>query len=302
MSSQGAAQSSAGAASASGHNQSEDAPHRFWCHICDHEVEASRTEDSELQCCSCSNTFVEQIEDDRQQDADHPALFAAGQTEQASDARGSGRGNDRGSAAQAAPPEFATAFQQMFAPLGAPPRGRVGRGAARATANPFAAQIQSMIAQLGAGSELNMTIEGGPLMFGLPFPVGNIRDYVSDGNLQNVIDALMGGSSNHGPPPASKAFVSAIPKVEITDAHVAAEEECSVCKDAYEVKDLVHSLPCKHLFHPDCVKPWLDVHNTCPVCRFELPTDDAEYERERRANTAGGGSAAVNGAPRSRSM
>jgi hypothetical protein len=158
-----------------------------------------------------------------------------------------------------------------------------------------------MIAGLGQGSEVSMSFEGGPMMMGLPFPFGNLRDYVSDGNLQNVIDSLMGAAANAAPPPAAKGFVRDMPKINITDSHVSAEQECSVCKDVYALKEVVHALPCKHLFHPDCVKPWLNAHNTCPVCRFELPTDDAEYElqiqqaaaeaeRTAREQAAAGGS------------
>ena len=36
------------------------------------------------------------------------------------------------------------------------------------------------------------------------------------------------------------------------------------------------------MYHKECVLPWLEKSNTCPTCRFEMPTDDLEYEDKKK--------------------
>jgi E3 ubiquitin-protein ligase AIP2 len=58
------------------------------------------------------------------------------------------------------------------------------------------------------------------------------------------------------------------------------------CREELAVGDEVQLMPCNehHVYHPPCLAPWLQQHNSCPVCRHELPTDDQKYEtRKQRA-------------------
>uniref|UniRef100_A0A453S6P3 RING-type E3 ubiquitin transferase n=3 Tax=Triticinae TaxID=1648030 RepID=A0A453S6P3_AEGTS len=49
---------------------------------------------------------------------------------------------------------------------------------------------------------------------------------------------------------------------------------CSVCLGAMQVGEMVRLLPaCLHLYHTECIDPWLAAHSTCPVCRSD--TDPA---------------------------
>ena len=36
---------------------------------------------------------------------------------------------------------------------------------------------------------------------------------------------------------------------------------------------------CKHSFHSECLRLWLERTSNCPLCRHELPTDDPDYEQ-----------------------
>jgi len=66
-------------------------------------------------------------------------------------------------------------------------------------------------------------------------------------------------------------------KIHSKEAH-----SCPVCTDSFEPGATIIRLSCGHVFHEFCATAWLTKHNTCPSCRKELPTDDEEYEMERR--------------------
>ena len=49
---------------------------------------------------------------------------------------------------------------------------------------------------------------------------------------------------------------------------------CTVCCEHIQLGSKGMFMPCGHIYHPDCLKPWLENNHTCPVCRFELPKQD----------------------------
>lgn len=103
------------------------------------------------------------------------------------------------------------------------------------------------------------------------------------GDYEDVLARSFDESGTKGSPPASKGVVDELPDVEITSGELMGIG-CAICKDEIVVaEEKVTRLPCKHYYHKECIVPWLGIRNTCPVCRYELPTDDLEYERKRRS-------------------
>ncbi|KAI3902810.1 hypothetical protein MKW92_052993 [Papaver armeniacum] len=48
---------------------------------------------------------------------------------------------------------------------------------------------------------------------------------------------------------------------------------CVVCMEDFEVGTVVTYMPCSHYFHEDCLVPWLQESNCCPLCRFQIDSD-----------------------------
>mmetsp|Transcript_47266 Transcript_47266/g.75486 ORF Transcript_47266/g.75486 Transcript_47266/m.75486 type:complete len:381 (+) Transcript_47266:59-1201(+) len=90
------------------------------------------------------------------------------------------------------------------------------------------------------------------------------------------------------PPPASTYAISSLPHVMVTlrDIEQNQNDSCVVCLDTLAVGNRASRVPCGHLFHEACILDWLKNSNQCPVCRYELSTDDAEYELLRKERMA----------------
>ena len=105
-------------------------------------------------------------------------------------------------------------------------------------------------------------------------------------NIDNIISHLMLNDTNkYGNPPASKNAVEKLKKYKINEEKIKEfgfENLCAVCKDEFNIGEECLSMPCNHYFHGNCLLPWLKERNSCPVCRYELPTDDADFEKMKK--------------------
>lgn len=109
-----------------------------------------------------------------------------------------------------------------------------------------------------------------------PLPA-SVSEFLLGSGFDRLLEQLsqmeINGIGRYEQPPASKAAIESMPTIEIGDAHVDTEQYCAVCKEAFELGAEAREMPCKHIYHSDCILPWLALRNSCPVCRHELPAE-----------------------------
>lgn len=105
---------------------------------------------------------------------------------------------------------------------------------------------------------------------------GHPGDYVwGRGGFDAVITHLMSQLENTGPPPLTEVQIQNIPTVAIMEDQITNKLQCSICMEDFVLLENVKKLHCDHRFHETCIKPWLKMHATCPVCRKKLTEDSS---------------------------
>jgi hypothetical protein len=88
---------------------------------------------------------------------------------------------------------------------------------------------------------------------------------------RDTLDPQLGGHSNRA-----------------TESPAVGEEFlCAICHDAlHAASGDILRLPCSHLFHGACMRPWLARSRTCPTCRYSLRLTSAAPVGEASAAAA----------------
>ncbi|KAF5204987.1 E3 ubiquitin-protein ligase rduf1 [Thalictrum thalictroides] len=117
-----------------------------------------------------------------------------------------------------------------------------------------------------------------------PLPA-SMSDFLMGSGFDRLLDQLSRigidgvGQFEQQYPPASKAAIDQLPTIVIASSHVRDESHCAVCTDEFELGTVAREMPCKHIYHPHCILPWLSMKNSCPVCRHELPVAEGHGSR-----------------------
>lgn len=141
----------------------------------------------------------------------------------------------------------------------------------------YGGQIPSRFSRQGG---IEALLNGTP---GVGVTRDNSGDYFIGPGVTELFEQLS-ANDQRGPPPASRSSIAAIPTVKIASKHLQSDPSCPVCQDDFELGSEAKQMPCKHMFHSDCIVPWLVQHNTCPVCRQELPPQGSSGHRSSSRN------------------
>ncbi|XP_062026856.1 E3 ubiquitin-protein ligase RING1 [Rosa rugosa] len=282
--------------SSSGGNSGIAPSQLYFCHQCDRTVSINPSPTSDLNCPICTGGFLEEMETPNPNPNPTPNPFFSFPSDAPPFASSSGFpsflfSTPAGPAA-GGPGNLGDELSALFG--GGAPSSRSSPFQDPDAFDPFVF-LQNYLQTLRAnGANVQFVIDnsgggGDPSGFRVPTNL-NFGDYFFGPGLEQLIQQLAENDPNrYGTPPASKSAIEALPVVKISKELLDSDSsQCAVCKDSFELGEEAKQMPCKHLYHSDCILPWLELHNSCPVCRHELPTDDSEYEQRIR----GGGDAA----------
>ncbi|XP_029562766.1 E3 ubiquitin-protein ligase RNF126 isoform X3 [Salmo trutta] len=233
-------------------------PRQFFCHRCSEEI-SPRLPD--YTCPRCESGFIEELPEERSSENGSTSTISSGdQNQQSFEGTEDNRDTENRR-------EQELASRQRYGTR--QPRGRHDiRG--QAGRHEGVPTLEGIIQQLVNGIIAPTAM---PNIGVGPWGVlhSNPMDYAWGANgLDAIITQLLNQFENTGPPPADRDKIKSLPTIPITQEHVVSGLECPVCKEDYSAGENVRQLPCNHLFHNDCIIPWLEQHDTCPVCRKSL--------------------------------
>ncbi|CAL9130866.1 unnamed protein product, partial [Musa acuminata var. zebrina] len=130
--------------------------------------------------------------------------------------------------------------------------------------------------------------------YGVGIRQADTADYFVEPGLDELIEQSM-QNDRHGAPSASRSSIDAMPIIKINQRHLRVDSQCPICLERFEIGSEAREMPCTHLYHSECIIPWLEQHNSCPVCRYEMPTQGSGGWSSRSSGQTSGSSSRNSG-------
>ena len=233
-------------------NNNEKELRKYWCHLCQKDFSQIFDESCDTQCIFCGKTFCELIPTNNSDNPRNFKPFIVNNSNNNTD----NNNNDEES-------------------------------------------IGNLLLRIinSSNENENSTQESTTFLIGSNVNIINFGIFDGENNyFDNLMTNLMRMDNNkYGNPPASKKEVEKLKKIKLDKEKIneflnKKNNFCAVCKDEFNTGEECLVMPCEHFFHGGCIIPWLNLRNSCPVCRFELPTDDKDFElmkKEKEKNKIG---------------
>jgi E3 ubiquitin-protein ligase RNF115/126 len=233
---------------------------KYWCFQCNTQSPSvSILEDESIKCNQCNSTFVEEISDD----SDKPQNFIPERPHQPQQ------------------PQFPQMMQH----------NNIQTYSLSDNHHVIRIPISSGMAGMNVINNISSLFAGSPLFQLNSFNIMDnsllnfLNNHNNDAQFENLLNFIMLNDPNrYGNPPASERAINSLEKFVIENDIKEGETTCNVCLYDFEKGNNVIKMPCEHVFHEECVLTWLKMHNTCPVCRSELESNDPEYENRKNTH------------------
>ena len=112
------------------------------------------------------------------------------------------------------------------------------------------------------------------------FRRANLEHLQTIRNMLNSLSIFEGSGNENGP--TERKYIQNLKQINFIEymrqksKNEELNHKCAVCTEEFEKDEKVSELECNHIFHSECLMPWLEIQNTCPNCRFLLPKEKEE--------------------------
>ncbi|CAN8063730.1 unnamed protein product [Agarophyton chilense] len=111
-----------------------------------------------------------------------------------------------------------------------------------------------------------LTLQSNPAQYADVISSLRSSGYLPSADADIRASSSLQASVTHPPPTSNGPITTATQLPQLLVAIPLTETNCVICLEPIIVGQRVRSLPCKHIYHSQCIRVWLRRKNACPCC------------------------------------